>query len=141
VERSAYSLNGLSIFLSENLIEQGQVIQPGKIWHLAAEKPGIERLLGGGIQLCVQGIGSDLQARERVIKNGCRQGFAGFTLDLLVQQLLGLGLMSIDPVGQIEVRADPILYQVGMRVEELRVDYEQSDDELPIGPKSSFVHE
>src|SRR5438270_8481657 len=48
--------------------------------------------------------------------------------------------MSIDPVGELDVRADPILYQVGMRVEELRVDYQESDYELPIGPESSFVY-
>ena len=47
--------------------------------------------------------------------------------------------MSVDPVGEFDVGADPVLHQVRMRLQKLRVDHQQADDELSVGPERAFI--
>ena len=44
------------MFFCEDLIEQRQIVEPGKIGHLPAEEAIVKGLLGGGSERGVQGI-------------------------------------------------------------------------------------
>jgi hypothetical protein len=89
----------------------------------------------------VQGVVGHLHARERFVENGGGKGFASLGLNLLIQEFSGFGLVAVDPIGKVDIGADPVLDEIGMRFEVLCVDDEQSDDELSIGPKSALVKE
>src|SRR5712671_6484589 len=88
----------------------------------------------------MQGIVSHLQARKRLVEDRRGEGLAGLDLDLLVQKPLRVDWMSGDPVGHLDVGPNPVLDQIRMTLQELRVHYQEADDELSVGPKSTFVH-
>ena len=47
--------------------------------------------------------------------------------------------MTVDPIGEVDIRPDPVLDEIRMRFEKLCVDHEQSDDKLPIGPQCALI--
>src|ERR1700736_878270 len=75
------------------------------------------------------------------VENGGRKSLARFREDLTVEQGLGFGLVTVNPVGQIDVGADPVLDQVGMGPEEFGIHDEQADDELSVGPQTALIYE
>src|SRR6266536_2499681 len=48
--------------------------------------------------------------------------------------------MRVDPVRQLEVCADPFLHQIRMSFEEVRVHYQETNDELSVWPQSALVN-
>ena len=135
------SLDRLPFLFSKNFVEQLEVVETGEIGHLPAQGTVVERLLRSCVQSRVQRIVGNLQTRERFVENHRSERFAGLLLNLLVQQFLRFGLVSVDPVGEFDVGANPVLHQIGMRALKLCVDHEYADDELAVGPECPFVKE
>src|SRR5208283_1798480 len=79
--------------------------------------------------------------REGFVENSARKRLGGFSLNLPVQKFLCLGLMAVDPVGELDVGLNPFLDQIGMSLEELGIHDQQADNKLSVGPQRAFVDE
>jgi len=79
-------------------------------------------------------IVSNLQPAEGLIKHASGKSLAGFPLNLLVQYVLGLGQMIIDPIREFYVCTNPCLHQIRMLAQEFSAHDEMCGYELTLGP-------
>src|SRR4029077_12491408 len=88
-----------------------------------------------------QRIVRDLQSSEGFVQHGGRECFAGFFLNLLVKKSFCVGQMTIDPVGEFDVRMNPALDQIRMLAQKFRAHDQMGSDEFSLRPEIALVEE
>src|SRR6202011_3366480 len=93
--RDRDSLDGAPSFFQKYCIQDGQVIQAGKIRHVPAEKSSIEGSPGGGEQGATNRVVGNLGPSEGLFKHLLRELFARLSADLRIEDSLGFGQIVV----------------------------------------------
>src|SRR3990167_10440363 len=138
---TAIDIDLFKSFVLENSIQYRKVVNVREVGLFLSEKPELVSVLGRLKKRARDRVVRKLYPLESRIENIRRYGLPGLSLYLTVENLLGLFGVILYPVRELKMGFEPRLHELGVLVQELRVDYDMSGHVLTVRPELLLVEE
>src|SRR6202795_5265172 len=98
-QNSASSWDWPGFLVTKDFVQKRKIVQAGKVWSFPAEESELICLLCCAKERIAQRVVRDFETRKGIIQNFRRERLARLIVNFIIQNVLRLFLVLIDPAG------------------------------------------